>query len=129
MNLWRSLQEFQSKSPKQLTDIHLWPGLDSYDMQLRFSDESVWAVDVKDHRNPHKLGRDLTEIPAPTKDLSYTESFYLFPSRRLEWRDNYIDIVRDRATNLPQETALLSIPSFEEHVERKIKSLATEKKK
>ncbi|MDJ1177249.1 hypothetical protein PJF56_00055 [Roseofilum sp. BLCC_M91] len=129
MNLWRSLQKLQEKYPKQLVSTHLWPGLDSYDMQLRFSDNSVWAVDVKDYRNPHRLGKKLTTIQGITEDLRYTEAFYVFPSRRLKWRENYIQIVRDRATNLSQETHLLSIPSFQERIEEKIQSLTKEKRK
>lgn len=75
------------------------------------------------------MGQKLTTIPGITEDLRYTEAFYVFPSRRLKWRENYIQIVRDSATNLSQETHLLSIPSFEERIEQKIQSLTKEKKK
>ena len=129
MNLWRWLQKLQEDYPEQLISIHLWPGLDSYDLQLRFRDDSVWAVDVKDHRNPHLLGKELTNIPGITEDLHYTEAFYVFPSRRLKWRKDYTQIVRDRAKNLSQGTHLLSIPNFEEHIKQKIQSLAKGKKK
>lgn len=133
MNLWLSMEKLREKHPEQLISTRLWPGLDSYDMQLRFSDNSVWAVDVKDQRNPDRLGEEIKKSNGKIKELSYdnlsyTEGFYLFPSRRLKWRPNYIQSVRDRAKHLSGNTHLLEIPSFEERVEQKIQSLIKEKK-
>ncbi|MEH1963555.1 MAG: hypothetical protein V7L05_27660 [Nostoc sp.] len=84
MRLFKVLEELQSKYSDQLCAIHLYPGIDRYDLQLRFCDQSTWAVDIKDYRSPYNLAPKLTPLFGEG-DLRYDESFYVIPIQ-LEFR-------------------------------------------
>lgn len=47
--------------------VDLWPGPpglpDAYDLAVHFVDQTTWAIDVKDHQRPFRLG-DTTDIPS-----------------------------------------------------------------
>ncbi|MDZ8027463.1 MAG: hypothetical protein RMX97_22600 [Nostoc sp. DedQUE11] len=122
MRLFKALEELQSKYSDQLCAIHLYPGIDRYDLQLRFCDQSTWAVDIKDYRSPYNLAPKLTPLFGEG-DLRYDESFYVIPIQRLQQREDYIEILREQAIKLPSSTNLLSDAVFEERVIHKIEQL------
>lgn len=126
IRLFRVLEKLHQEYPSDLCDVSLWPGIDRYDLQLRFGDGSVWAVDIKDYRNPYNLAPNLTQIFGEG-DLRYDESFYVIPNRRLHQREDYIEILREEAKNLPESTQLLSDVAFEERVVAKIIHLSRRK--
>jgi hypothetical protein len=122
LKLLDALIVIQSQYPKYLCAIDLWPGLDRYDLRLRFADEAIWAIDVKDHTSPHRLARHLTRIYAEGA-LRYDQGFYVVPRRCLK-HDQYLQIAREEATSLPRETHLLSDTMFEGRVLSHITQLA-----
>jgi hypothetical protein len=122
MRLFKALEELQSKYSDRLCAIHLYPGIDRYDLQLRFCDQSTWAVDIKDYRSPYNLASKLTPLFGEG-DLRYDDSFYVIPIQRLQQREDYIEILREQATKLPSSTHLLSDAVFEERVINKIECL------
>ncbi|MBG1242158.1 restriction endonuclease-related protein [Nostoc sp. NZL] len=122
MRLFKALEELHSKYSDQLCAIHLYPGIDRYDLQLRFCDQSTWAVDIKDYRSPYNLAPKLTPLFGEG-ELRYDDSFYVIPIQRLQEREDYIEILREQATKLPSSTHLLSDAVFEERVINKIECL------
>jgi len=122
LQLFHKLEALQQNHQEQLCAVLLYPGLDRYDLQLRFGDNTVWAIDVKDYRNPYQLAAKLLPIYGEGS-LQYNESFYVLPSYRVLSYDNYVQIVREEATKLPKSTHILSNAEFERHVITKISSL------
>ena len=126
IKLFENLKKLQQDNSKYLLAVNLWPGIDRYDLQLRFSDDSVWAVDVKDYRSPYALARSLTTIYGEGS-LRYDKSFYVIPQHRLRQRKDYIDILREEA-KLSKSIQIKSEIAFEELVIEKISSLSKTKK-
>lgn len=121
MRLFHQLEALRQQHPEQLCAVLLWPGIDRYDLQLRFANGSVWAIDLKDYPKPDALALHLTPIYGEG-DLRYDESFYVVPVRCLD-RDNYLQIAREHATNLPTSTHLISDIAFEQRVAEQITRL------
>ncbi|MEH2198952.1 restriction endonuclease-related protein [Nostoc sp.] len=126
IRLFHTLEELQRKYPDQLCDIRLYPGIDRYDLQLRFCDGATWAVDIKDYRSPYNLASKLTPLFGEG-DLRYDEGFYVIPIQRLQQREDYLEILRQQATKLPSSTRLLSDAVFKERVINKIEQLQGKK--
>ena len=126
INLFESLKQLQQEHSKYLHAVNLWSGIDRYDLQLRFSDDSVWAIDVKDYRSPYALARNITGIYGEGS-LRYDKSFYVIPQHRLRNRKDYIDILREEAKQLPKSVQIISEIAFEELVIDKISSLSKTK--
>ncbi len=121
INLYHALMQLQKEYPDHLCAVHLYPGIDRYDIQLCFGDKSVWAVDLKDYQNPYNLARKLTPLYIEG-DLRYDESFYVIPIYRLQQYENYLEILREQS-KVPNSVHLLSNVKFEQRVTTKIKHL------
>jgi len=122
LSLYDAIKALSSQFNGQLGAVELWPGLDQYDLRLHFNnDGSVWAVDVKDHRDPQRLGKELKAISG-RGTLSYNLGFYVIPDR---WLDNnpevYLRQVR-QAAELPTNNEVLGMSRFIEKVTNKLKS-------
>jgi hypothetical protein len=122
MRLFCALEKLHEQHPDHLCAVHVYPGIDRYDLQLHFSDGFIWAVDVKDYPNPYNLAPKLIPLYGEG-ELRYDEGFYVIPSRHLNQRENYIQILREEATALPESTHLLSDIVFESRVVIKIEQL------
>jgi len=122
LRLFHKLEALQQSHQEPLFTVLLYPGLDRYDLQLRFGDGTVWAIDVKDYRNPYQLAAKLFPVYGEGT-LQYSESFYVIPNDRVLRYNNYIQIAREEATKLPASTRILSDVEFEERVTTKISSL------
>ncbi|HEY9802957.1 MAG TPA: hypothetical protein V6D25_21520 [Leptolyngbyaceae cyanobacterium] len=122
IRLFEILAELHRQFPQQLCRLHLYPGIDRYDLQLCFCDQTTWAVDIKDYRSPYKLAPKLTPLFGEG-DLRYDESFYVIPIERLQQTENYLEILREQAAKLPSGTHLLSDAVFQERVIKKIERL------
>ncbi len=75
LNLYSALEEQKKEHPDYLMGVRLYPGVDRYDLQLRFSDDTVWAIDYKDVRDPYRLAKTLKKLYSEGS-LLYDESFY-----------------------------------------------------
>ncbi len=96
-----------------LQQVVLWPGVDRYDLQLAFQNE-VWAVDVKDYRDPFALGKHIKEDNQDCKesDLKWHKWFYVYPTYRERQRPDYQDCARRAAEQLPPDVDILSEKQF-----------------
>ena len=122
LNLCLALEELKEKNSNYLHQVKLYPGLDRYDLQLRFSDDAVWAIDIKDVRDPYKLAKNLQPLYSEGS-LRYDESFYVISDRCIQNHPDYLEIARKAANNLPYETHLISDKVFRTKVNNKITEL------
>lgn len=122
LNLYSALEELREKYPDYLKQVKLYPGLDRYDLQLRFSDDAVWAIDVKDVRDPYRLSKNLQPLYSEGS-LRYDEGFYVVSDRCIKNQPDYLEIARKEAKPLPHTTHLLSAQNFRQRVSNKITEL------
>ncbi len=122
LNLYSALEELKEEHSNYLQQVKLYPGLDRYDLQLRFSDDGVWAIDIKDVRDPYKLAKNLQPLYSEGS-LRYDESFYVISDRCIQNHPDYLEIARKAAKNLPYETHLISDKVFRTKVINKITEL------
>ena len=77
----------------------LWPGYDTYDIHIAFSNGDGWAIDVKDWRFPHLLARHLTPFQE-VNGYSLTKAFYAVPDERVRDNSQYLSILQNATTSL-----------------------------
>jgi hypothetical protein len=117
IELYRWLADEVRPTLSVLQQVDLWPMIDSYDLRLTFR-ENVWAVDVKDYKDPFTLGKYIKQDTHPRDQeyLIWNEWFYVYPTYR-EWqRPDYGACVRRAAEGLPPNVAILSEDQFKERV-------------
>jgi len=94
-----------------------WPGIDCYDLQLIFLNE-VWAVDVKDYKDPFALGKHVSQDSRDFEpsDLKWHKWFYVYPRYRELQRPDYQACALRAAGQLPPNVAILSEEQFKMRV-------------
>ena len=122
LNLYSALEELKTKHPDCLTELRLYPGVDRYDFQLRFSDDTVWAIDFKDVQKPYRLARELKGLYGEGS-LDYDKSFYVISDRCVVNHPDYTRIVKEEAKQLPKQTQVVSDKIFRKQVQQKITQL------
>jgi len=111
------MQDARSTTPT-LQEVVLWPGVDRYDLQLKFRRSSqkaeTWAVDVKDYKDPFALGKHIIQDSrqASESDLEWNRWFYVYPSYREQQRSDYRDCVLRVTGQLPANVDILSEKQF-----------------
>ena len=125
IELFEALEELCESSKPGLQQLQLYPGIDCYDLQLRFSDGTVWAVDVKDYPNPIMLTRQLTTIYGGGS-LRHDESFYVVPQAYIDRTEDYVKIAQ---SSLKKAIKLLGARAFERKVSGKIAQLQQSERK
>jgi len=110
-------QDAQSTMPA-LQQVILWPGVDRYDLQLKFLRSSqrveVWGVDVKDYKDPFALGRHIVQDSRQASEsaLEWQRWFYVYPSYREQQRSDYRACVLRAAGQLPSNVGIHSDKQF-----------------
>ena len=122
LNLHSTLSETKTEHSDCLTQVNLYPGVDRYDIQLRFSDDTVWAIDFKDVRDPHKLAKTLNGLYGEGS-LHYDQSFYVISDRCVANHSDYTKIAKEQARQLPKQTQVISDKVFRQQVMQKITQL------
>ncbi len=122
LNLYSALEELKTEHPDYLKEVRLYPGMDRYDFQLRFSDDTVWAIDFKDVQYPYRLAQKLEGLYGEGS-LQYDESFYVISDRCTNNYPNYLKILREEVKKLPPATHLSSDRNFRQRVRDKITEL------
>jgi len=123
--LFQRLEELRDRTSPGLQKVELYPEMDSYDLQLCFSDGTVWAVDVKDYPDPSNLTNDPTPLKSKGS-LRYDEGLYVVPQVYLDRTEDYLSLARSQADM--QKMQLMGSDAFESKVKGKIKQLKREKK-
>jgi REase associating with pPIWI_RE len=102
LNLYDALEELKAEHPDYLQEVYLYPGADRYDIQLHFSDDTVWVIDFKDVRDPYKLAKTLKGLYGEGS-LRYNESFYVISDRCIANYSDYTNIAKEEAKKLPKQ--------------------------
>lgn len=108
--------------------LQLWPGVDRYDLQLRFADgKTVWAIDIKDYSEPIELYQKIHEQSLyDLGDLKWTQGFYIIPQYRLRWNPHYLKQFKQAAGKgkraLPANIDIVSEEQFRNRVLRKLQT-------
>lgn len=81
LQLYHRLDEFE--------DLHveLWPAFDNYDLLVRFPNQDVWAIDVKDQKNPFLLAASTKRLP---DNPQWDRAYFVFPDTRRRERPDYL---------------------------------------
>jgi REase associating with pPIWI_RE/pPIWI_RE three-gene island domain Y len=121
LDLFNWLEGRRQEYPHLLSQVLLWPRIDTYDLQVIFVD-SAWAVDVKDHNEPAWLGRDLTTIYGEG-NLQWNRGFYVYPSYRDSQQWNYGGAIRLETTARLHGIEIVNDETFKDQVMSKLKAL------
>lgn len=70
----------------------LWPQMDRYDVEIRFSDGEVWEIDAKAYRNPIAL-RTKIQNDNGFPDGEYAKGYFVIPSEYTVNQRNYTTII------------------------------------
>lgn len=77
----------------------LWPQMDRYDIEITFSDGTVWAIDAKAVKEPYFLKESIARdggFPAGT----YDRSFYVIPDEYAAARTDYMSVINQELARL-----------------------------
>ena len=121
LTMFNWLEDCQQKHSKLILSVSLWPRIDMYDLQIKFVD-SVWAIDIKDHQEPHRLGQSLTGIYGEG-ELQWNRGFFVYPDYREKQRKHYGETIRLAMTSPLPRIEVVSEERFKEQVTAKLKSL------
>jgi hypothetical protein len=109
-----------------LQKITLYPGVDRYDIRLEFTDGQVWAVDIKDYRDPLTLGKQIKEPPSSfsyDQRLRWTRFFYVVPDYRQQDHPGYCSKAQREAgleSYSTAKVALVTVSQFKNQAEHKL---------
>lgn len=124
ISLFDWVVELSESNPDQLTNVTLYPGVDRYDIRLVFSDGEVWAIDVKDYRDPLALGKQIGSHPRPfDRDprLRWSRTYYVVPDYREREHPGYREKAqREARLTRFRDIELVTINHFKRLVETKI---------
>ncbi len=118
--LFRMLEELCQQAQPGLDEVLLYPEIDRYDLQLRFSDRTVWAIDVKDIPNPLNLAHELKPLNR-SGSLKYDEGLYVVPEVYISRNPEYLTQARSLVDM--KGIQLMGTDTFEAKVNGKIKQL------
>ncbi|BAZ46762.1 hypothetical protein NIES4102_38020 [Chondrocystis sp. NIES-4102] len=127
LNLYSALEELKLEYPNYLTEVRLYPAVDRYDIQLRFKDDTVWAIDFKDVSDPYRLAKTIKNLYGEG-NLRYDESFYVISDRCVANHPDYTKIAKQAAKQLSKQTQIVSDKQFRQQVTQKITQLQKEEK-
>ncbi|GLV59824.1 hypothetical protein KDH_66480 [Dictyobacter sp. S3.2.2.5] len=118
MQLYQWLTQGAQSITPALQQVILWPGVDCYDLQLRFrhsaQTEETWAIDVKDYKDPFALGKHIAQDKRyfNEKVLEWQRWYYVYPSYREYQRSDYRACALRVAGQLPSNVDILSEKQF-----------------
>lgn len=80
----------------------LWPNMDTYDIQINFSDDEVWAIDAKAVKEPDFLREKIRQDGGfPAGD--YTKAFYVIPNEYVDRRTDYVDVINEELRKMGEK--------------------------
>lgn len=121
LRLFEVLKQHSQNAAAYLNAVHLWPGIDRYDLQLVFADGTVWAVDVKDYGDPRRVAQQLGALYGEGS-LRYDRGFYVIPMRRLR-TENYLELATQAAHELPPNIEVISEEDLQHRIRDYIDAL------
>ncbi len=106
-------------------DAELWPVYDTFDVSMRFADDELWAIDLKDWRYPHLLAHKLIATarkkPAFERPPGYewSRAMFVVPDERIREDRDYLTVLRNRAAAALGRAEVMTVSQLMEDVRRK----------
>ena len=95
----------------------LWPNMDRFDVEIRFSDGEVWEIDAKAYRNPISLSTKIEHDNGfPQGD--YARGYFVVPSEYTAHTRNYTSIV-NRVLKDQKNVECISLKTLKTRISRK----------
>lgn len=95
----------------------LWPYMDTFDVEIRFSDGEVWEVDAKAYRNPITLRTKIKKDNGfPAGD--YTRGYFVVPSEYTAGQCNYTSVV-NKALKQQTNVSCITLRTLKSEISRK----------
>lgn len=120
--LFNIADELQDDHAQFLQHVERYPGIDTYDLRLTFSDGEVWAIDAKDQARPDRLAKSIV-FPYSEGGLAYTHVFYVIPDERVR-EPGYLDTLEHHVNLRSPNLYIASLSEFQQHLTEKLKLLA-----
>ena len=70
----------------------LWPNMDTFDVEIRFSDGEIWDIDAKAYRNPIAL-RTKIQNDGGFPEGNYARGYFVIPNEYTVNQRNYTSVV------------------------------------
>jgi len=122
LNLFDWLVELMTNNAEFIADVQLYPNVDAYDIYLRFADATVWALDIKDYKDPYQLANQLKGI-YNQGDLKYQRGFYVYPAVRNQQHQGYRDIVLENSKRKRKGASIRTDEEFQIEVLKMLESM------
>lgn len=98
----------------------LWPQKDKYDVEITFSDGTVWEIDAKAYRNPIAL-RSKIEIDNGLPEGDYQLGYFVIPTDYTKGNRQYTSIVNRALDSLHQPNVrCITMKKLKEYINRKV---------
>ncbi|ROT31765.1 HU-CCDC81 and SPOR domain-containing protein [Micromonospora sp. HM5-17] len=102
--------------------VQMWPEYDAYDLRVSLPNGQVWAVDVKDHKQPAMLGVNVRPFRSSPR---YDKAFLVVPKYRFEDREDYARVFNHWCPDeVKRHVTLLTDQAFVRRVKKEIKAHA-----
>lgn len=119
--LFKFADDMRVQYPDHLLKAERYPGLDTYDLRLTFSD-AVWAVDVKDIAAPERFIQQVKPL-YKEGDLHYSQAYYVIPDVRLD-DPEYTRVVWEKTETLPRNLHIVSLSAFQQQIKTHLDELS-----
>lgn len=98
----------------------LWPQKDKYDVEITFSDGTVWEIDAKAYRNPIAL-RSKIENDNGLPEGEYQRGYFVIPTDYTKGNRQYTAIVNRALDSLHQPNVrCITMNKLKEYINRKV---------
>lgn len=105
---------------KKAIKWELWPQKDKYDVEVTFSDGTVWEIDAKAYRNPIAL-RSKIENDNGLPEGNYQRGFFVIPTDFTRGNRQYTKIVNKALDKLHQPNVkCITLQQLKEQINRKV---------
>jgi len=102
---------------KKKLDWSLWPHMDRYDVEIRFSDGEVWAIDAKAYRNPIALRCWIRQRNGFPKG-DYDRGYFVIPGEYTANQKNYTTVVNGVLTH-QKNVRCITLHTLKREISRK----------
>lgn len=105
---------------KKAIKWELWPQKDKYDVEIEFSDGTIWEIDAKAYRNPIAL-RSRVENDNGLPEGEYQRGFFVIPTEFTKGNRQYTKIVNQTLDRLHQPNVrCITLQQMKERINRKV---------
>ena len=99
----------------------LWPQMDRYDIEIKFSNGDVWEIDAKAVRNPKMLAVKIEKDGGfPIGD--YEKGFFVIPTDYTKGKRNYTSIVNE-VLKAQKNVKCITFATLKKYITEKVKQL------